>query len=97
MGLFVVLRFVILMKSLLSDKHIMKRFYKRENRKAYQIHKLVDGVDLFKVEVCGCVYEVFKSPAGEWRLLYHSPDSRMMSVRSLGSIVDAELVRSGKA
>lgn len=56
----------------------------------YHVQKLMDGVELFKIEVNDCVYEIFKSPTGEWKLLYCSPNSPYITVNLLIDIVEGE-------
>ncbi|MNY73171.1 hypothetical protein D3C86_2119010 [compost metagenome] len=70
----------------------MKRLCIKTNAKIYDVQQLVDGVDLFKIEVSGCLYEVYKSSSGEWRLLYHLPNCRELPLKSLGSMIDREML-----
>lgn len=69
----------------------MKKFYIKENRKIYEVHQLMDGVDLFKIEENDCIYEVFRSRAGEWKLLYRLPGSRELPLASLAQRLDIEI------
>ncbi|WP_342329134.1 hypothetical protein [Pedobacter sp. FW305-3-2-15-E-R2A2] len=70
----------------------MKRLCIKTNKKVYDVQQLVDGVDLFKVEVSDCLYEVYKSSSGKWKLLYHLPDCRELPLESLGNMIDIEML-----
>ncbi|AOM78257.1 hypothetical protein [Pedobacter steynii] len=72
----------------------MKKLHIKGRRENYHVYQLTEGVDLFKVEVNESVYEIFKSRSGEWRLLYHSPNSGEIRLKSLGSLVDAEMSKT---
>lgn len=80
------------MNVLYQVRVLMKRLCIKTNTKIYDVHQLVDGVNLFKVEVSGCLYEVYKSSSGEWRLLYHLPNCRELPLESLGNMIDREML-----
>ncbi|RQO71685.1 hypothetical protein DBR43_10570 [Pedobacter sp. KBW06] len=80
------------MNVLYQARILMKRLCIKTNTKVYDVQQLVEGVDLFKIEVSGCLYEVYKSSSGKWKLLYRLPDCRELPLESLGNMIDSEML-----
>ena len=75
----------------LPGEDINEKIVYKTNTKVYDVQQLVDGVDLFKVEVSGCLYEVYKSSSGKWKLLYRLPNCRELPLELLGNMIDSEM------